>query len=140
MRVVKALLLAGSLPFSALSAAAATVDGQAIADEKAGANWLSYGRTYSEQRFSPLKEINAENVGNLGVAWYLDLPGQKSLLSTPLVVDGIMDFSGGYSVVFAIDTHTGKELWKYDPKTVDAAGDPQGHGRSATRQVGSGAR
>ena len=123
MRVIQALLLAGSLLSSAMSAAAVSVDGQAIADEKAGANWLSYGRTYSEQRFSPLKEINDGNVGNLGVAWYLDLPGQKSLLATPLVVDGIMYFSGGYSVVFAIDTRTGKELWKYDPKTIDAAGD-----------------
>ena len=123
MRVIQALLLAGSLLSSAMSAAAVSVDGQAIADEKAGANWLSYGRTYSEQRFSPLKEINDGNVGNLGVAWYLDLPGQKSLLATPLVVDGIMYFSGGYSVVFAIDTRTGKEIWKYDPKTIDAAGD-----------------
>ncbi len=103
--------------------AATSVDGAAIADEKAGANWLSYGRTYSEQRFSPLQQITDTNVGDLGVAWYMDLPGQKSLLATPLVVDGVMYFSGGYSVVFAVDTRTGKELWKYDPKTIEAAGD-----------------
>ena len=104
-------------------AAATTVDGAAIADEKSGANWLSYGRTYSEQRYSPLKQITADNVGGLGVAWFMDLPGQKSLLSTPLVVDGILYFSGSYSVVFAVDTRTGKKLWTYDPKTIDAAGE-----------------
>ncbi len=103
--------------------AASTVDGAMIADEKAGANWLSYGRTYSEQRYSPLKAINASNVGRLNVAWYLDLPGQKSLLSTPLVVDGVMYFTGSYSVVFAVDTRTGKPLWTYDPKVIDTAGD-----------------
>ncbi len=115
-----AALLVGSVGWVA---AATTVDGAAIADEKSGANWLSYGRTYNEQRYSPLKQITADNVGGLGVAWFMDLPGQKSLLSTPLAVDGILYFSGSYSVVFAVDTRTGKKLWTYDPKTIDAAGE-----------------
>ena len=37
------------------------------------ANWMSYGRTYDEQRFSPLKKINAANVAQLGLAWFFDL-------------------------------------------------------------------
>ena len=102
-RIALALGLAAGI-FTTGAFSATTVDGAAIGNEQDASNWLSYGRTYSEQRFSPLKEINDGNVGNLGVAWYLDLPGQKSLLATPLVVDGIMYFSGGYSVVFAIDT------------------------------------
>ncbi|MGE3775238.1 MAG: PQQ-binding-like beta-propeller repeat protein, partial [Gammaproteobacteria bacterium] len=113
--------------FGALSACAAlaatTVDNAAIADEKHGANWLSYGRTYSEQRYSPLMQIDATNVGNLGVAWYLDLPGHRSLMATPLVVDGVMYFTGSFATVFAVDTRTGKQLWEYDPKVIEAAGD-----------------
>ncbi len=99
------------------------VDGKAIADESQGANWLSYGRTYSEQRFSPLDQINANNVGNLKLEWYHDLADHKSLLATPLVVDGVMYFTGSYSVVIALDLRTQKVLWTYDPKVIEAAGD-----------------
>ena len=44
----------------------APADGAAIADESDGRNWYSYGRTYSEQRFSPLGQINADNADRLG--------------------------------------------------------------------------
>ena len=47
------------------------VDDAAMADEAAGENWLAFGRTYSEQRFSPLKQVNDGNVGSLGVDWYV---------------------------------------------------------------------
>ncbi len=100
-----------------------TVDGRAIADEKQGANWLSYGRTYSEQRFSPLADINADNVAKLKLDWFLDLAEHKSLLATPLIVDGVMYFSGSYSVVIAVDLKSRKTLWTYDPKVIEAAGD-----------------
>ena len=55
-------------------ATTAQVDGARIvnADAEPG-NWLSNGRTYSEQRYSPLNEINESTVGDLGLAWYLDL-------------------------------------------------------------------
>jgi len=119
---IAAAAMAGVLSAFATQAAT-TVDKAAIADEKQGANWLSYGRTYSEQRYSPLTQIDATNVGNLGVAWYMDLPGHKSLLSTPLVVDGVMYFTGSFATVFAVDTRTGKQLWEYDPKVIEAAGD-----------------
>ena len=54
--------------------AKAAVDGARIisADKEPG-NWMSYGRTYSEERFSPLKQINDQNVAKLGLAWYFDL-------------------------------------------------------------------
>ena len=122
MSFLKAAALVAAMAWPAVQAAT-TVDGKAIADEKSGANWLSYGRTYSEQRYSPLAQITADNVGSLGVAWFMDLPGQKSLLATPIVVDGVMYFTGSYSLVFAVDTRTGKQLWQYDPKTIEAAGD-----------------
>src|SRR5690348_1406700 len=50
-------------------------------------NWLTYGRTYNEQRFSPLKQINDQNVGRLGLAWYFDLDTRRGQEATPLVVD-----------------------------------------------------
>ncbi len=108
---------------SQTSTAATTVNGAALADEKSGANWLSYGRTYSEQRFSPLAQVDAQNVGGLGVSWYMDLGEHKSLLATPLVVDGVMYFTGSYAKVIAVDTRTGKELWTYDPKVIETAGE-----------------
>jgi glucose dehydrogenase len=51
--------------------------------------WPSYGRDWSEQRFSPLKQITADNVGRLGLAWSGDLQEKGgSYETTPVVVDG----------------------------------------------------
>jgi quinohemoprotein ethanol dehydrogenase len=95
----------------------ANVDEQRLlhADQEPG-NWMSYGRTYNEQRFSPLKQINNQNVGQLGLAWYVDLDVQRGQEATPLVVDGVMYFSTAWSKVFAVNAATGEKLWSYDPK------------------------
>lgn len=79
-------------------------------------NWLTYGRTYSEQRFSPLKQINDRNVSRLGLAWYYDLDTHRGQEATPLVVDGVMYFTTAWSKVVALNAATGKLLWSYDPK------------------------
>ena len=79
-------------------------------------NWLSHGRTYSEQRFSPLTQINVDTVEALGLAWYLDLGTNRGLEATPLVVDGVMYVSGAWNLVHAIDAATGALLWRYDPE------------------------
>ncbi|MGC2105583.1 MAG: hypothetical protein WA647_10800, partial [Candidatus Acidiferrum sp.] len=68
------------------------------ADDEPG-NWMSNGRTYSEQRFSPLKQINDQNVGQLGLAWYFDLDTHRGQEATPIVVDGVMYFSTAWSEV-----------------------------------------
>lgn len=80
------------------------------------ANWLSHGRTYSEQRFSPLSSITPDNVGTLGLAWSAPLETFRGIEATPLVVDGVMYTTGSWSVVFALDAKTGEKLWKYDPQ------------------------
>ena len=85
------------------------------ADREPG-NWMTYGRTYDEQRFSPLKQINDENASQLGLAWYYDLDTNRGQEATPLVVDGVMYFTSAWSKVFALDGATGKLLWSYDPK------------------------
>jgi quinohemoprotein ethanol dehydrogenase len=102
---------------AANGAKAADIDGARItnADREPG-NWMSYGRTYSEQRFSPLKDINGHNVARLGLAWHYDLDTRRGQEATPLVVDGIMYFTSAWSKVFALDAATGSLLWSYDPK------------------------
>ena len=47
-------------------------------------NWLSHGRTYEETRFSPLTQINKQNVSNLGLAWYKDMGTNRAQESTPI--------------------------------------------------------
>ena len=86
-----------------------------LADQEPG-NWMTYGRTYNEQRFSPLKQIEAQNVGQLALAWYVDLDARRGQEATPLVVDGVMYFSTAWSKVFAVNAATGEKLWSYDPK------------------------
>ncbi len=112
-----ALLCAGTVR------AETVVDDKALADEAQGANWLAYGRNYTEQRFSPLAQIDAKNVSKLGLDWVLELPTDRSLLSTPLVVDGVLYFTATYSVTRAVDAKTGKILWEYDPQTIEHSGD-----------------
>ncbi len=95
----------------------ADVNGVTIAhaDSDPG-DWLTYGRTYNEQRFSPLKQIDDKNAGQLGLAWYYELDTHRGQESTPLVVDGVMYFTSAWSKVFAVNAATGALLWSYDPK------------------------
>lgn len=92
------------------------IDDQAIADESNTSEWLAYGRTHSEQRFSPLEDINTSNVASLKVDWYMDLPRDVGLVSTPLVVDGILYFTGTMNVVRAVNAITGELVWEFDPE------------------------
>jgi quinohemoprotein ethanol dehydrogenase len=99
------------------------VDDAALSDEMQGENWLGYGRTYSEQRYSPLLQINDKNVKDVGIEWYLDLPNDRSLTGTPLVVDGVLFFNGSYNVIRAVEAKSGRVLWEYDPKVIEHSGD-----------------
>jgi quinohemoprotein ethanol dehydrogenase len=87
-----------------------------IAADAEPGSWLTHGRTYSEQRHSPLADINVENVGDLGLAWYFDIETKRGVEATPLVVDGVMYLTGSWSIVYALDAETGKQLWRFDPK------------------------
>src|SRR6266567_2008945 len=81
-----------------------------------GNNWLVNGRTNDSKHFSPLKQINDQNAGNLGLAWYLDYDGAMGIVSEPIVVDGVIYVSAPLSKVYAVEAATGKLLWKYDPQ------------------------
>ncbi len=82
----------------------------------AGAEWGSHGRDASEQRFSPLTQVDAGNVSQLGLAWSATLSEGGGYQSTPLVIDGRMYMTTPWSKVYSFDARTGKLLWKYDPQ------------------------
>ena len=78
--------------------------------------WVSHGRDYAEQRFSPLKQINDETVSELGLAWYADLPTRRGIESTPLMADGVLYVTASWGHVLAFDARNGALLWHFDPK------------------------
>jgi glucose dehydrogenase len=106
-RLGKALALAiGIGAFSPLAACSRThdLDDAALRDADAdSAEWLSYGRTYSEQRHSPLQQIDEASVTRLGLAFSVDMQTLRGLEATPLERDGVLYVTSAWSVVYAID-------------------------------------
>jgi alcohol dehydrogenase (cytochrome c)/quinohemoprotein ethanol dehydrogenase len=109
------IALAAALTLSACSESG--VDGEALLNAgDDGANWITYGRTYDEQRFSPLDQINTANVDELGLAWFADMDTARGQEATPLVIDGKLYLTTAWSKVKAYDGVTGALLWEYDPE------------------------
>jgi PQQ-dependent dehydrogenase (methanol/ethanol family) len=101
------------------STPAAQVDAARLlaADDPANVGqWMSHGRTYSEQRFSPLDSINTGNVSQLGLAWFADIDTRRGQESTPLVIDGRIYVTTAWSKLYAYDAKSGQALWNYDPE------------------------
>lgn len=99
-RALVAVLLVGA---GSAQAAAAVVDDAYMSAEGAGRHWPAYGRGSNEQRVSPLDQINVDTVKKLGIEWVLELPADRSLIATPLAVDGVLYFTGSYSKTRAVD-------------------------------------
>jgi quinohemoprotein ethanol dehydrogenase len=124
---MKSLSLAAVLVFAvALTAVAQRPSNRQVDDEllregsRTGEEWISYAVNWSEQRYSPLSQINADNVKRLGLAWSYDIPAasgnqQTHQEGTPLVFHGVLYSIGPWSVVYAVDLRTGRELWHQDP-------------------------
>ncbi|MCB1842151.1 MAG: PQQ-dependent dehydrogenase, methanol/ethanol family [Halioglobus sp.] len=85
------------------------------ADREPG-NWMTHGRNYAEQRFSPLRDVHTGNVDQLGLAWSYDLATQRGIEATSLVVDGVMYTTSAWSIVHALDARSGALLWTFDPQ------------------------
>ena len=98
--------------------AAQTVNESSIMNP--GGEWLSYGRTYREQRFSPLDSVNRDNVDELDLVWSFKFDTARGMEATPIVHDGVIYVSTGWSHVHAIDARSGEELWHYDAKIPKA--------------------
>ncbi len=88
-------------------------------------NWCAYHRTVDKAwRYSPLDEINKDNVGDLGVAWLFQPGGADvgagGLQSTPVVIDGGMYVAYNPSSVMKLDAATGQRIWAYVPEMNEA--------------------
>src|SRR5258705_6642135 len=100
----------------------ANVDGARIAAADTNTEWVSYGKGYSEQRFSPLDKVSTANIGELGLAWFAQFDTDRGQEATPLMVDGVLYTTTASSKVYAFDAATGKQIWAYDPKVDGAKG------------------
>lgn len=87
-----------------------------LAADKHPGEWMAGGRTFDEQRFSPLAQINDRNVQKLGLAWYADIDTERGMESSPIVVDGVLYNVQPWNIVTAFDAKTGRKLWTYDPQ------------------------
>ena len=86
------------------------------------ANWITYGRDYAEQRFSPLDQIRSDNVSELGLEWFADMDTARGQEATPIVIDGKLYVTTAWSKVKAFDAATGEPLWEYDPEVPGETG------------------
>jgi PQQ-dependent dehydrogenase (methanol/ethanol family) len=88
---------------------------------RTGEEWISYNVNWSEQRYSPLNQINTSNVSRMGLGWSTDIPAapgnpQNRQEATPLVYNGVVYSITPWSVVYAVDARTGQEMWRSDPE------------------------
>ena len=89
-------------------------------------SWISYGRNQNETRFSTLKQITDTNAKRLGLAWsYVTGAGGGNQEGTPLVWNNTLYGITTWSVVYALDAKTGKELWRWDPEINQTAVRPK---------------
>jgi quinoprotein glucose dehydrogenase len=94
-------------------------------------DWAYYGHDAGGTRYSPLTQINRENVAKLQVAWTFHTgdisdgsgrPKRSGLETTPILVDGVLYLTSPFNRVFAVNPETGKQLWVFDPMIDIAAG------------------
>jgi quinohemoprotein ethanol dehydrogenase len=121
LRCVILLLALFSLGVAGATAAPSASSVSRYLDSSDGADWPGYGRTFGEQHYSPLAQVNQSSIQRLGLAWFMDL-GPESSTGQPIAVNGVLYFATGYSLIHAVDAATGKLLWQYDPKAAKAAG------------------
>ncbi len=105
------------LVLAAATQAGAQVSNDMITKDAASPdNVLSWGLGTQGQRYSPLSDINAKTINRLTPVWSMSFGGEKQRgqQSQPLVHDGVMFVTASYSRIYALDTKTGKKLWKYE--------------------------
>jgi quinoprotein glucose dehydrogenase len=118
---------------STLSSPSSEIDGELTMNETGVSSntgdvpedsWLAYGRSNMGQRFSPLKQINPDNVGDLELAWQYqtgDLKRPEDVTettyeTTPLKIGNALYVCTPHNWLIALNADTGEELWKYDAK------------------------
>ena len=93
------------------------------------ADWLMFSRTFDAQRFSPLDQVNRDNVGELAMAWSLGLPAGVTE-TIPTVYDGVMYLTMPDATIVALDATTGDLIWRHKPVI-----EGRGAGRSKTMSI-----
>ena len=116
---VLAILLGASASIAALNSGASAQNFVPVTDAMLNnpdaGDWLMVSRTYNEQRFSPLNQINKTNVGQLRMAWARGLPGGTQE-STPIVYRGVMYLFAPGATIQAVDATNGDLIWEYARK------------------------
>jgi quinohemoprotein ethanol dehydrogenase len=111
--------LAMALAFVGAAAAQRSrpVDDKALKNAAKSGDWLTNGHDLGDNRYSPLKQIDTTNASRLGLVWSYDTNGTFGTVeTTPIVWDGILYGTAPWSIVYALDATTGKEIWRWDPK------------------------
>ncbi|MGB7215920.1 MAG: PQQ-dependent dehydrogenase, methanol/ethanol family [Gammaproteobacteria bacterium] len=79
--------------------------------------WMTHGRDFGKSHYSPLDQINRDNVHRLGFAWEYQMGTSRGLEATPIIVDGVLYTSGTTGRVYAVEAATGEEIWRFDPQS-----------------------
>ena len=92
------------------------VDLQRLNADRDAGQWLANGRDIGKTFYSPLQDIDRDNVSRLGFAWEFQTGTARGMESTPQVIDGVMYVSGVAGRMYALDAATGKPLWRFEPQ------------------------
>src|ERR1700723_1021587 len=118
-RRVRVLTLVSTLVCTVLSSAIS------LSQISGDTEWPTYGNDPGGMRYSPLSQIDRENVSNLKVAWIFHTGHlsdgtrdrrRSGFEATPILVDGTLYFTTPFNRVIALDPETGKQRWAFDPK------------------------
>jgi quinohemoprotein ethanol dehydrogenase len=119
--VAATLALVAGAQVAAAADTAANVNTKRMMDPAAtAANWMSVGGTYAEQHYSPLTQINKDNVAQLGLSWFADYDTNLTQAGTPLEIDGVIYVSTAWNHLYAFDARSGKTLWEYNARVPGA--------------------
>lgn len=112
---------ASALALAISMGAQAVTDEDILNDQASPEDIVSYGMGQQGQRFSPIKDLNADNIQFLQPAWAFSFGSEKmrGQESQPMIKDGVMYVTASYSRVYAIDAKTGEEIWQYDARLPD---------------------
>src|ERR1700744_3471384 len=118
---VAAICLVTGTQAAVAASGPAEVNAKRMLDPAAtAANWMSYGGTYAETHYSPLTQINKDNVAKIGLSWFAGYDTNLTQAGTPLEIDGVIYVSTAWNHLYAFDARTGKTLWEYNPKVPGA--------------------
>jgi alcohol dehydrogenase (cytochrome c)/quinohemoprotein ethanol dehydrogenase len=115
-RLIFGLVVAAGVAAYSQLGACATAGGAAARHNRNDVEWTQHGGNPNEQRYSKLNQVTADNIGQLGLAWYAEIPERGGYQSTPLVIDGVLYMTAPWSSLYAFDAKSGKQLWKVDPE------------------------